>query len=135
MTAKTSLRCTNCKKETETSEAKFFAEVFLCPTCHEQAAHFYKKLETELHYLLTIARDAIRVSLVQGQFSLPEGPHGEPSKKEVLEEILRMEQARDRYIKESACRSTPISGGATPPHVRTLAALGSERSSKPSQPG
>lgn len=113
------LPCLNCKADVAPNAGKFFAEVFLCESCHLMAQHFHERLERELKYLLIIARESIRISLVEGKFSFPEGPAGEPSKRQVLEEILKMEEHR---TKEQACPPTP-STEVTPPHVRTLARL------------
>jgi len=113
------LPCLNCKADVAPGAGKFFAEVFLCESCHTMAQHFHERLERELKYLLVIARESIRISLVEGKFSFPEGPAGEPSKRQVLEEILKMEEHR---AKEKSCQPTP-STEATPPHVRTLARI------------
>ena len=96
------LPCLNCKKEVEQNAGKFFAEVFLCDGCHEQAEHFFNRLVKELQYLLVMAKESIRVALVQGKFVFPEAPVGEPSKRAVLESILQMEERRERTAKEKA---------------------------------
>ena len=91
----TGLRCMNCKTEVAQAEAKFFAEVFLCPQCHSCAVHFYARMERELSYLLVVAKEAIRVALVTGKFSFSEPAGAEPSKTAVLKEIIRMVDAKD----------------------------------------
>lgn len=114
------LPCLNCKCEVEQGKGKFFAEVFLCEGCHAQSTHFFARLEKELSFLLTIAKESIRVALVQGKFSFPEGPAGEPSKRAVLEEILKMEELRERLARERECKTTATSTEATPPTAPTL---------------
>lgn len=113
------LPCMNCKADVAPGAGKFFAAVFLCDGCCSMATHFHERLERELQYLLLMAKESIRLSLVQGKFSFPEGPAGEPSKREVLEEILKMEERRSAAAQEQAC----LSSEPTPPHVRTLARL------------
>lgn len=128
------LPCMNCHTDVPPNAGKFFAEVFVCEGCHTMAKHFHERLERELQYLLLMAKESIRISLVQGKFSFPEGPAGEPSKRQVLEEIMMMEERRARAVQEQPCQSTE----ATPPHVRTLARLHAEApgsSSKDSPPG
>lgn len=93
------LGCMNCKKATPPDKSKFFAEVFLCEDCHVQAVHFYARLELELKNLLVMSKEAIRISLITGQFSFPEGQAGETSKKAVLEQILLLEEARSAHKK------------------------------------
>lgn len=137
------LPCMNCKKPTSTESSKFFAEVFLCEGCHTQAVHFYARLERELVFLQTMAKESIRVTLIEGRFSFPEGPAGEPSKREVLEAILDMEEARPKPAQEQArwpatrASHTPTtrSTASTSPNARTLAALAKGSSPKGSQQG
>jgi len=88
------LHCLNCGKGVRPGEAKLFAEVFLCPACYTQAEHFWLRLDRELRSLLVLAKDAIRVALLQGKFSFPESGNKEVSKREVLEAILTMEEHR-----------------------------------------
>lgn len=128
------LPCLNCKKEVEQNSGKFFAEVFLCDSCHVQAEHFFNRLVRELQFLLTMAKESIRVALVQGKFSFPEGPSGEPSKRAVLEEILRMEERRESTAKEQACR-TPTSTESTLPTAAGQAVVAHASSSKDSRRG
>ena len=90
------LPCMNCGKQIPPGQSKIFAQVFLCETCSEVAKSFYEKLETELKHLLTVAKESIRVALVQGRFHLNEQKLRDIPKKELLEEILRMEKLRDR---------------------------------------
>lgn len=85
----------NCNRPTPPTAAKFFAEVFLCEVCAVQAVHFYQRLEQELRHLLVISKESIRLALATGKFSFPEGSAGEPSKRAVLEEIMRLEEARE----------------------------------------
>lgn len=86
----------NCQKAVPSDKAKFFAEVFICEDCHTQAVHFYQRLEVELTHLLTMSKEAVRIALVTGKFHFPEGPRGEVSKREVLETILKLEEAREK---------------------------------------
>jgi len=132
------IACMNCKKPVNQNEGEFFAQVFVCKSCNTIAKSFYERLERELKHLLTFAKDGIRVALIEGNFNLSEASAKEElSKKELLEEILRMEQAREARAKTVEChniQATP-SGENTPPHVSTLAALGRSGSNKPSPQG
>lgn len=91
----------NCKRSVPSDQAKFFAEVFICPDCYTQAEHFFMRLERELKHLLVMSKEALRISLVTGKFSFPEGPSGEVSKRDVLEQVLALEEAREKHAKES----------------------------------
>jgi len=89
------LNCMNCKAEILAGQSKIFAQVLLCEACSTSARSFYEKLDQELRHLQTIAKEAIRVMLVQGKFRLPTAAGRELSKKEVLEEIVKMETVRE----------------------------------------
>jgi len=125
-----SMECMNCRQTVRPEDAKLFAEVFVCPTCHAQAVHFWEKLERELRYLLVVAKESIRLSLLEGKFFFPEDKGSEVSKREVLQEILRMQQARE----EAACKTpTTISLESSPPVASTPDALVKQSSNTPSR--
>jgi hypothetical protein len=109
------LSCMNCKRLVEPSRAKLFAEVFVCEDCHTMAVHFWDKLDRELRYLLVMAKESIRLALLEGKFSFPEGGAQEVSKREVLQAILRMQEAREK----SQC-PTELQGLVTPSMENTL---------------
>ncbi len=90
------LPCMNCQTPVPAGKGQFFAEVFVCERCHTQAVHFWQRSEKELQHLLTITKESIRLSLLSRKFVFPEGPQGDLSKRDVLEEILRMEEAREQ---------------------------------------
>lgn len=130
------LCCMNCNEAVPQGKACFFAEVFLCTKCHQQATHFWLRLDRELRSLQVMAKDSIRQCLLEGKFVFPEvdaTAAGEVSKRAVLETILTMEEAR---AKKEACTrpiQTHPSSGNTPPNVPTLGALVRSNSPKGSQ--
>lgn len=84
----------NCGRDTPAGVGKVFAAVYVCPTCYGIAESFYEKMVGELNHLLTIAKEAIRVALIEGKFQLSEQHVRDISKRELLEEIIKLEQAR-----------------------------------------
>lgn len=90
----------NCSAPVPSGKGQFFAEVFVCETCHTQAAHFWQRSEKELRNLLTITKESIRLSLISGKFVFPEGQQGDLSKREVLEAVLKMEEAREQRARK-----------------------------------
>lgn len=121
------LACMNCQKPVSGEQAKLFAQVYVCEVCHEQATHFYDKLQQELRHLLTIAQEAIRTSLVEGRFHFQSTTsETTPSKREVLEAILALDERRCQDL------TTPIqlSTGNTLPSALTQDAVVSASSSK-----
>lgn len=101
--AESGLCCMNCHRAVSQEEAKLFAQVFVCPACYTQAEHFWLKLDRELHYLLTMAKESIRLALVEGRFSFPEGAAGDVPKREVLQAIMEMHEAKEA---KAACGTT-----------------------------
>lgn len=118
------LPCMNCKQPVATTDGKLFSEVFLCVSCHTQAKHFWEKLDKELRYLQVMAKESIRLALLEGKFNLPEGPSGTPSRRDVLEEALRMEESRER--KERPWRQPQPSTVTTPLPAPTKVAVGDD---------
>jgi len=109
------LPCMNCKRQVDPEQAKLFAEVFVCEDCHTMAVHFWDRMELELRYLLTMAKESIRIALLEGKFSFPEGVAQEVSKTDVLQAILQMHEAREK----AQCRTdsqdqTTLSTESTP---------------------
>jgi hypothetical protein len=97
------LSCMNCKRSVEPSEAKLFAEVFVCSGCHAMAVHFWERMERELRYLLTMSKESIRLSLLEGKFFFPEGAAQDVSKTDVLRAIVSMHEAREK----AQCHTDP----------------------------
>jgi hypothetical protein len=129
------LNCLNCKAPVDEGKAKFFGKIFVCETCYTTAESFYDRLERDLKHLLLFAHESIRVALIEGKFHLSENRLKEVSRKDLLEEILKMEQRREQRGKTEECSSDQSaqetsSGVSTPPHVRTLVALGESVSNK-----
>ena len=96
LTEMNSLSCMNCKIPVRSGAGEFFGQVFVCSACFDVAEHFYERLQRELGQLLTLGKEAIRVALVEGRFHLATRGAGDISKRELLEEILRLDQARER---------------------------------------
>ncbi len=115
--ADSDLPCMNCKKLVAQVDAKLFAQVFICPDCYTQAEHFWNRLDRELRYLQTMAQESIRLALIEGKFSFPEGAAGDVPKQEVLQAILDMHEARE--AKESTCLTTTNQSTPTQPSMES----------------
>lgn len=89
------LSCMNCKKPTQPSSAKLFAEVFICETCYVLADRLDRKIEKELKQLQLLTRDKIREALVTGTFHY--GINGEETelldKKSMVNELVHQQKA------------------------------------------
>lgn len=68
------LPCMNCGAEVPSSQAKFFAEVFVCTDCHAVAERMMQRTHKELKLVLAMMKDAIRMGLLQKKlrFRTPE---------------------------------------------------------------
>lgn len=92
------LNCMNCHKSILGGQSKLFAQVFVCSDCYAIAENFYERSEKELKYLLTIIKESLRVALIHGRLKLASGGVNNISKKELLEEILKLEAARGKNV-------------------------------------
>lgn len=88
------LCCLNCHKTVPTSDAKVFAEVFVCSTCHDTAERLYQRSEGELRMLLLMLKESIRVALVEGRLHVGERSVEEVSKTDLLRMMVRLEEQR-----------------------------------------
>jgi hypothetical protein len=97
------LPCLNCKTLVDPAAAKVFAGVFVCPTCHTVAERLEQRGTQELKALLTMQREAIRIALVEGRLQLSTTDLSrEPTKQEVLQEVLRLAEQRDKSKAEGS---------------------------------
>jgi hypothetical protein len=83
------LPCLNCKKEVESTEAKLFAQVYLCSDCYNVAERLYNKGQSELKYLLIVLKESIRVAALQGKLQF-RAPGEDIPKKELLTQLAEM---------------------------------------------
>lgn len=88
------LNCLNCKAEVSAAEAKFFEGVFCCAACHELAERFYLRGKKELHQLLTMQKEAIRIALIEGTFHFGSEVDRDVSKTDLLRAIVQLEEVR-----------------------------------------
>jgi hypothetical protein len=88
------LRCLNCPRTVPTNEAKVFAGVFVCPTCHDTAERLYRRSEGELRMLLLMLKESIRIALVEGRLHVGERSVEEVSKTDLLRMMVRLEEQR-----------------------------------------
>jgi len=85
------LDCMNCRTPVKSSEAKAFAGVFVCPLCFSLAERTYNRGEAELKRMLFMLKETVRIALVQGKLSFAEGQDIEPTKSQVLQAIMQMQ--------------------------------------------
>jgi hypothetical protein len=104
------LPCQNCHKDVAPEDAKIYSAVFVCPDCNTIALRFEERIMKELKSLQLIARESIRIALVKGELILGKAnPVQDLSKKEVLESIIKMSEAKDvRDQRAAAQRSNPV---------------------------
>lgn len=102
------LLCTNCQKPVDPADAKFFgvdgqaspvppeAAVFVCPACYEYAMNVVRRGARELLLLSRLHADNVRAALVQRRlFPGTASVANDLTKREVLQEALRLLEARD----------------------------------------
>ena len=101
------LPCTNCQTPVPPNEAKIFARVFLCSTCHRVASRLKQRAREVVEQLLVLQDDAIRVALIEHRLVVgPEFPLTEPTKREILEQILTFEEIADANRSRTGASNT-----------------------------
>lgn len=90
------LPCLNCQKMVGGSDALIFEGVYCCPSCHAVASRALTRLEAELRSLLVLARESIRVSLIERRLHLPDKPEEDISKTDLLQAIVELQQKRSQ---------------------------------------
>lgn len=89
------LACMNCGKATPESDAKVFAEVFVCSTCFTMAERVFHRLEGELRRLLLVSKEAIRVALIQGKLHFELTEEKDIPKDELLRMIMQFSEKKN----------------------------------------
>lgn len=84
------LSCVNCGADVHPDEAKFYAQIFVCPKCYSIAERLYTRGEEELKMLLLILHEAIRMSIVQGQLQFSPQQLDEMKREDLLEHLQKL---------------------------------------------
>lgn len=84
------LACVNCGADVESDEAKFYAQVFVCPTCYAIAEHLHQKGEQELKMMLVMLKECIRLAIVQKRLQFPPQHLEEMPRKDLFEELAKL---------------------------------------------
>ncbi len=108
------LPCTNCEKDTDPNEAKFFGArsggptagpaptIFVCKECYELAELFHQRGLVQARQLVTLLVESIQLAIAEKRLKLGAlPPQRDMTKREVFEEIQRLltkqdEQRSDR---------------------------------------
>jgi len=114
------LLCTNCDTPVPPNEARFFgadkennpmphASVFVCPACFDLAMKIVERDKKQLLMLLRLQMENVRVALVQKRLSATVAPTSdrELSIKEVMEETIRLHEARENFMEEQRKNLAP----------------------------
>ena len=92
----TTLSCMNCGKQLDQQTLELFAGVGVCPECKELAEHIMARGQAELRTLMTLMKEVVRTSLIEGSLRFPVGKETPASKSEVLGMIVTMKEAHER---------------------------------------
>lgn len=95
------LPCMNCKKPTAETDAKVFAEVFVCSTCYITAERLFHRLEGELKRLLFLSKEVIRVALLEGKLHFELTHERDIPKDELLKMIMQFSEKKERDAETS----------------------------------
>ena len=110
------LPCVNCGKAVDPNEAKFFAQVFVCPTCYAIAERLFERGEQELRMMLVMLKECIRVAIVKKELQFPEQNLEDMPRKDLFVELARLTQeARQEALKNEPPQSEHARWKATTP--------------------
>ena len=117
------VRCMNCGTLVSIKDCKLFTEVLVCLQCHGVAKTVLERSKEELRMLGTLLEESIRIALMEGKLSLPDGPQSQPSKAAVLRSIIMLVEGRNGQQRQSVdtdngaggCR---VHGGVPDPGVQ-----------------
>lgn len=100
--------CSNCERDVDPQEAKFFgsraggptqgpaATIFVCKECFELAELFHQRGLAQARQLVTLLVESIQLAIVEKRLRLgPLPPQRDMTKREVFEEIQRLLQRQD----------------------------------------
>ncbi len=85
----------NCHEPAPENTAKVFANVFVCSTCYTRAERLYQRLEGELHRLLTLSKEVIRVALIEGKLHFEVTSEEDVPKEELLKMIMQFSEKKN----------------------------------------
>jgi lipopolysaccharide biosynthesis regulator YciM len=88
------LPCMNCKKPTAAAGARVFDGVWVCAACGEIAQRTFDRIQQDLRRLTTLAKEAIRVAIMEGRLHLAEGAADETASAGVLQRIMKLDEER-----------------------------------------
>lgn len=106
------LPCTNCQQPVDPKKAKFFggegdrpappeAAIFVCPSCYDYAMRVVQRGARELLLLSRLHMDNVRAALAERRlFPGPAPVTRDLTKREVLQEAVRLMDARDAFVEE-----------------------------------
>jgi hypothetical protein len=90
----------NCNKDVGSDEAKFFAQVFVCPTCYEIAERLFVKGEQELKMMLVMLKECIRLAIIKKELQFSVQNVEDMPRKDLFTELATLAQeARQEAIK------------------------------------
>jgi hypothetical protein len=118
----------NCHRPVDPAVAKFFGgsndlpsrpggqpSVFVCPECFDLAELFRNRGRADLLDLLAMLEEAIKQALVRGELKLGSNePLRDLSKKEVLEQIIKLKEKMDAHRSGSGPGDPAHQSGSTP---------------------
>lgn len=117
------LDCVNCRKPVD-SNAKLFAEVFVCDDCFRIAETLFRRGEQELRMLLVVQKEAIRISLMRGELQFSSIQQVEDvSKKDLVTHLADLAQKVKSHKEDKCSPSSPmkiLSSETTTPSATTV---------------
>lgn len=102
-----SIRCLNCGAALANNEAKLFAEVMVCGSCHDVAERVFDRGQHLLRRLSILLKDTIRSALKSGKVRLPMSNAEVVGDQELLQRIVGLYFNREWNPSASTPTSLP----------------------------
>lgn len=90
-----SLKCVHCDSPLNEENTKSFQKVLVCSSCFLIANRLLDKIHNELEMLKNLATENIRLALIEKRLLQQAQPRGEPTTRQVLQEVLNLQKLQE----------------------------------------
>lgn len=104
----TGLRCLNCQLTYAHGIGVTVLGVMVCPSCAVVAERILERAEAELKMLLTLMKEKVRLSLIEGKLQFGPGAEAPPSKEDVLKAIIELHGRQDESQRSQQQRPAQV---------------------------
>lgn len=89
------LKCVHCDSPLTEENISNFQKVVICQSCYLIASRLLDKIHKELEMLKNLATENIRLALIEKRLLLQAQSRGEPTTRQVLQEVLNLQKVQE----------------------------------------